>query len=371
MAELLGREERQPTVRVRGVSHAFGAGENRKEVLHGVDLDLLPGEIVIMTGPSGSGKTTLLTLVGALRSVQEGSLSSLGHPLHELRGAELVGVRRSIGFIFQGHNLFESLSARENVNLALELACPERAERDRRSTAVLERLGLGDRLDHKPQALSGGQKQRVAVARALVNSPRLVLADEPTAALDRESGRQVVDLLRSLAHEGGATVLIVTHDSRILDVADRIVNMVDGRIASDAVVGETIAACEFLLRCPLFASHSASTLTEFAQRTSRHRFAVGEALIRQGEAGDRFYVIASGRVSVRTEQDGVTREVTTLGPGDYFGEAALLTGQPRNATVVALEAVETLSLGQEDFREALGLSQTLEQQLRNALYQRR
>mgnify|MGYP003587131544 CR=1 FL=1 len=363
-------EGREPSVKVRGVSHAFGAGESRKEVLHAVDLDLLPGEVVIMTGPSGSGKTTLLTLVGALRSVQEGELTTLGRPLHGLHGAELVAVRRDIGFIFQGHNLFESLTARENVNLALELTCDDRAERDRRSAAILTRLGLGERLEHKPHALSGGQKQRVAVARALVNRPRLVLADEPTAALDQESGRLVVDLLKSLAHDVGATILIVTHDARILDVADRIVNMVDGSVASDAAVQETVVLCEDLLRCPLFSAHSASTLAEFVKRMKRHWYQPGEVLIRQGDVGDRFYLIGRGTVSVRVEEGGESRERAVLGPGDYFGEAALLTGQPRNATVVAVEPVEVFSLDKDDFQKALGMAQTLDQQLRSALYQK-
>jgi putative ABC transport system ATP-binding protein len=365
------RETHGARVCVRGVGHAFGSGETRKAILQEVVLDLFPGEIVIMTGPSGSGKTTLLTLIGALRAVQQGELTTLGRDLHRLRRPELVSARRDIGFIFQAHNLFESLSARENVNLALDLTCPDRAERDRRSAEALTRLGLGERLDYKPQALSGGQRQRVAVARALVNGPRLVLADEPTAALDRDAGRLVVDLLRSLAHEQGTTVLMVTHDSRILDVADRIVNVVDGRVVSDAAVQQTVDLCELLLRCPLFASRPASTLAELAQRMTRHTFGKDEVVIRQGEVGDRFYVLTRGTAAVQREDGGETRVLAQLAPGGYFGETALLTGDRRNATVVALEPLEAFALGKEDFQLAVGRSQTLEEQLRGALSQRR
>src|SRR6266566_9781166 len=220
----------EPTVRVRALNHAFGIEQNRKRVLHDNNLDLMPGEIVIMTGPSGSGKTTLLTLIGALRSVQEGSIFAVGRELRDLSPPQLVEVRRGIGFIFQAHNLFDSLTARENVNMAVELTVRDSRERDRRSAEILTKLGLADRMAYKPQALSGGQRQRVAVARALVNRPKLILADEPTAALDKDSGRHVISILKSLAKEEQATIFIVTHDPRILHVADRIINLTDGRI---------------------------------------------------------------------------------------------------------------------------------------------
>src|SRR5438477_6756663 len=163
----------EPTVRVRALNHAFGVDPNRKRVLHDNNLDLMPGEIVIMTGPSGSGKTTLLTLIGALRSVQEGSIFAVGRELRDLSPPQLVEVRREIGFIFQAHNLFDSLTGRENVNMAIELMVRDPRERDRRSAEILNQLGLGERMGYKPQALSGGQRQRVAVARAVVNRPKL------------------------------------------------------------------------------------------------------------------------------------------------------------------------------------------------------
>lgn len=361
---------KDPTVRISGVNYAYGQGENRKQVLFGNDLELFPGEIIIMTGPSGSGKTTLLTLVGALRKMQEGSINCMGHELGRMGPQELVNVRRGIGFVFQGHNLFESLTARENVCLAIELGACAARERDLRSAEMLSKLGLEHRLDHKPQALSGGQKQRVAIARALVNHPGLILADEPTAALDKETGRQVVDFFRNLATQEHSTILMVTHDNRILDVADRIVNMVDGRIVSNVAVRETVVICEFLRKCPLFSTHTAGTMAELAQRITRRRFSAGDIVFRQGDEGDRFYVIYSGSVEVRVDEEGRQKKSVTLGVGDYFGEVALMTGAARNATVVCKEPVELLSLDKDSFKDTISRIKTLEEQLRDALYHR-
>jgi len=223
-----------PSVQIRHLNFYFGEGELRKQVLYDINLDLYPGQIVILTGPSGSGKTTLLTLIGALRTVQEGSLKVLGQEICGLEARQLVEVRRNIGFIFQAHNLFHSLTARQNVLMSCDLF-PTPHDRQK-AAEILTALGLGDRIDYKPHALSGGQKQRVAIARALVNRPKLILADEPTAALDKKSGREVVNLMQKLAQESGITILMVTHDSRILDVADRIVNLVDGTLQSDVQV---------------------------------------------------------------------------------------------------------------------------------------
>jgi putative ABC transport system ATP-binding protein len=367
---MAARAKPEPAVRVRGLSHSFGLAENRKRVLHENNLELLPGEIIIMTGPSGSGKTTLLTLVGALRSVQEGSVFALGRELSGLNPRELVEVRRGIGFIFQAHNLFDSLTARENVNMAIELTLGDPRERDRRAAEILTKLGLGQRMTHKPQALSGGQKQRVAVARALVNRPKLILADEPTAALDKDSGRDVVEILKTLAAEERATILIVTHDSRILDVADRIINLVDGRIVSDVAVKQAVRVAEFLRKVPLFANQPAAMLAEFGERVKPESFETGETIVRQGEVGDKFYIIESGVVEVTAKKEGAPLTDVMLGPGDFFGEVALLTGAPRNATVIAREPVEVLTLAKEHFDQALQRSKTLEEQLRDALYRR-
>ena len=218
-------------VELRGVNFAFGEGELRRMVLRDVELRVDAGEIVLLTGPSGSGKTTVLTLIGALRAMQEGTASVLGQQLMGAREGQRVALRSRIGFIFQNHNLLGFLTARQNVAMALELH-GDLGEQQRlaRAGEMLTAVGLADHLDKLPAKLSGGQRQRVAVARALVAEPGLILADEPTAALDRVSGQEVVHLLRDLARRRGTPILLVTHDPRILDIADRIVAMEDGRI---------------------------------------------------------------------------------------------------------------------------------------------
>jgi putative ABC transport system ATP-binding protein len=223
----------EPIITIRNVNHYFGTGQLRKQILFDLSADIFPGEIVINTGPSGSGKTTLLTLVGALRSVEEGSLRTLNQELNGASTATLVRVRRSIGFIFQAHNLLDSLTACQNVQMSLELDQSFSKNKVRETcVAMLDAVGLAERVDYYPQQLSGGQKQRVAIARALVSQPKIILADEPTAALDKKSGREVVEILHQLAKQQGCAILMVTHDNRILDVADRILTLEDGRISS-------------------------------------------------------------------------------------------------------------------------------------------
>jgi putative ABC transport system ATP-binding protein len=222
-----------PAIQIRNLNHAFGSGQLRKPTLIEIDLEIAQGEIVLLTGPSGSGKTTLLTLVGALRSVQEGSLKILGQELNSANKRKQIDVRNQIGFIFQSHNLLKCLTAWENVNMSLKLH-PNVSPRDRKARCVemLQAVGLGDRVDYYPENLSGGQKQRVAIARALVSKPRLILADEPTSALDSKTGRTIVEILQRLAKERGCAILLVTHDNRILDIADRVIHMEDGSIRS-------------------------------------------------------------------------------------------------------------------------------------------
>jgi putative ABC transport system ATP-binding protein len=218
---------------IQNLNHYFGQGKLKKQVLFQINLKIIAGEIVILTGPSGSGKTTLLSLIGGLRSVQEGSLQ---HFEKELRGAseeQLVQTRRQIGYIFQAHNLLPFLTARQNVQMSIELQEHLGGrETEERAALILEKVGLGHRIDYYPDSLSGGQKQRVAIARALAGNPPLVLADEPTAALDSKTGRDVVNLMQRLAKEQHRTIVLVTHDNRILDIADRIVHMEDGRLCS-------------------------------------------------------------------------------------------------------------------------------------------
>jgi putative ABC transport system ATP-binding protein len=218
-------------VECEGLSHYYGLGRLRKQVLFDLSLKVGQGEIVILTGPSGSGKTTLLSLCGGLRTVQEGELTILDYNISGASEKELYQVRRRMGFIFQAHNLHRSLSAVQNVAMGLEVQQPlPRQERERQALVMLEHIGMADHGHKYPEELSGGQKQRVAIARALVHQPKLVLADEPTAALDKHTGREVVDLMSTLAHEHGTTIILVTHDNRILDVADRILSMEDGRL---------------------------------------------------------------------------------------------------------------------------------------------
>ncbi len=220
-------------IRLSGVSFAYEKGDLARPVLRDVDLAVDPGEIVLLTGPSGSGKTTLLTLIGALRSMQTGSCVVLGQELMGAKERQLVALRRRIGFIFQSHNLLGFLTARQNVAMSLELdPASNEASRLERASELLDAVGLAERADAVPAQLSGGQRQRVAVARALAGDPGLILADEPTAALDRKSGQEVVTLLRDLAKSRGVPILMVTHDPRILDIADRIVAMEDGKITS-------------------------------------------------------------------------------------------------------------------------------------------
>jgi putative ABC transport system ATP-binding protein len=222
----------EPVISIQNLDHYFGQGQLRKQVLFDINLDINAGEIIIMTGPSGSGKTTLLTLIGGLRSAQSGSLRVLGRELCGASAAQLTLARRSNGYIFQAHNLHGSLTALQNVKMGLELHKEITTEEmQKRSITLLEQVGLGERRNYYPDDLSGGQKQRVAIARALVAEPKIVLADEPTAALDKKSGRDVVELMQRLAKEHSCTILLVTHDNRILDIADRIIYLEDGRLA--------------------------------------------------------------------------------------------------------------------------------------------
>lgn len=366
------RETPSSAVRVAGLNHYFGEGESRNQVLYDNNIEIAPGELVIMTGPSGSGKTTLLTLIGALRSVQEGRVEILGHDLTGLAAGDLIEVRRNVGFIFQAHNLFDSLSVYENVKMAMQLVGVPPGQMRERGTAILSRLGLGHRIDYKPKALSGGQRQRVAVARALVNRPRLVFADEPTAALDKDASRNVVTLLKQLASEDGATIMMVTHDNRILEFADRIVNMVDGRIVSDVILRDAVMICEFLKTVDLFKDLTPNQITNVAEQMRKRRYGDGESIIKQGEIGEEFFLLAEGEVAVNILKSGEprARRVATLKRGDFFGERALITGEPRNATIVADGEVEAFILDKDAFQKALATSASFKDQLVNVYFQR-
>ena len=429
-ARIVGR----PRVQVESVNHYFGDGEARKQALHENCLEVRAGEIVIMTGPSGSGKTTLLTLVGTLRTVMEGSLKVLGQQLNpagmngrsigdllrptlgrswNLAAAPLglpqittenrfdrmiTRLRLDLGFIFQAHNLFESLTAYENVMMAAELAGMDRNEADERIRYLLTRLKLAEHMHKKPGAMSGGQKQRVAIARGLVHSPRLILADEPTAALDAESGREVVTLFQELSstprhprpgernsgeQNNGEpdtdppAIIMVTHDNRILDVADRIVNMVDGHIKTDSAVREAENkvlglqnAAAQLEDTTLFTDLTPATLLQISEMMGIDTAEPGDVIIKQGDEGDLFYLIDEGQVDIVKTIDGKDEVVAQLGAGQHFGEVALIEDKPRNATVIATEPCRFFTIRKAVFENVLKSSPSLDQELRQTMANR-
>jgi putative ABC transport system ATP-binding protein len=228
-------------IAVRGVSKTYAQGAAAMRALDAVDLDVRAGELMLLMGPSGSGKTTLLSIMGCILRPSGGTLRILGRDVAALGERDLPRIRLDhIGFVFQGFNLFPTLTAAQNVALALDLKGVPKREARGRAVELLERVGLGAKTDEYPADLSGGQKQRVAIARAIAGDPPIVLADEPTAALDTHSGHAVMELLQSLAHDRLRAVVVVTHDSRMLGYADRTVQIEDGRIVSDTKSGERL-----------------------------------------------------------------------------------------------------------------------------------
>jgi putative ABC transport system ATP-binding protein len=236
----------RPTIAVRDLTKSYESGAVSSQVLKGIDLDVHPGELLLLMGPSGSGKTTLLSIMGCVIRPSGGSVQLGGVEVSLMREAELPAIRlANIGFVFQGFNLFPTLTAGENVGLALDLKGIRGNAARQRALELLERVGMQHKFDAYPADLSGGQKQRIAIARALAHDPPAVLADEPTAALDAESGRNVMQMLSGLARERKRAVVIVTHDGRLAAYANRIVHMQDGRLAggSPAIHGEAISDC--------------------------------------------------------------------------------------------------------------------------------
>ena len=225
-----------PAISVRGLTKSYAFGSSASLALDGVDLDVNRGELMLLMGPSGSGKTTLLSIMGCIIRPTAGSVRVAGTEVTGLKEADLPAVRLAhIGFVFQAFNLFPTLSAGENIGLALDLKGIRGKAARLRAAELLERVGLADKFNSKPADLSGGQKQRVAIARALAHDPAIVLADEPTAALDTRSGHVVMTLLKGLARERGRAIVIVTHDARLLEYADRIVQIEDGTVMSDSL----------------------------------------------------------------------------------------------------------------------------------------
>jgi putative ABC transport system ATP-binding protein len=225
--------EQQPVVRCLGLTKHYGEGAAAVAALRGIDLEVRRGELLMILGPSGCGKTTLLSIITAILDQDEGRCEVLGRELRELGDAERIRFRgRAIGFLFQAFNLLPALSALENVTIPLLLNGVARKAAEQRAKSLLDEVGLGGRSAALPSQLSGGQQQRVAIARALVHEPQLVVCDEPTSNLDHRSGQEMMYLLRDAANASERTLIVVTHDNRILDFADRIAQMEDGRIVS-------------------------------------------------------------------------------------------------------------------------------------------
>ena len=355
---------KERAVQAEGVSYWYGEGETRSQVLFENSIEIGCGEVVIMTGPSGSGKTTLLTLIGALRRVQQGRLIVLNRDLSALDEHGAVELRKEIGFIFQSHNLFSSLTALENVRMATALRPSSVREMNERSARILEQLGLGDRLNHLPAQLSGGQRQRVAIARALVNRPALVLADEPTAALDAESGQTVLGLLRKLA-DGmeRTTVLIVTHDQRVIDHADRVVNMMGGRIINNSLTRMTVRIARALSQSEVLKGLSEATLTKIASVMTVETRQKGETIVQEGEPGDRYYLIGSG--VAEAYKGGAYQEELYFGEG--FGTISSFFHRPIPQTIRAKTDMELYVISQADFERVLSTDKSFENRVRSLM----
>lgn len=260
------------------VTKTFTTGSTTITAVDHLDLRIAPGELVIIMGPSGSGKSTLLQIIGALLSPTSGTVELNGRRLDALSHPELADLRLTeIGFIFQGFNLLDALNATDNVAAPAALAGDPRSSRRRRARSLLDQLGLADRAHHRPDQLSGGEKQRVAIARALVNDPALILADEPTANLDAASGYQVLHLLQDIAQRTGKTVLIVTHDHRITDAADRLLWLADGvlhdRQADFATATDPVCGMEIIIdRAATTRTTDDDTILWFCSQLCAHKY---------------------------------------------------------------------------------------------------
>lgn len=343
-------------VAIQKLNHYYREGKEHKQVLFDINLTIKTGETLFLTGESGSGKTTLISLIGCLRSIQEGSLKILGQELQGAQEKQLMKLRRHLGYIFQHFNLLDFMTIRQNVQVSLELQEDFEPHQARlQSEAILKEIGLGYRINAYPRELSGGQKQRVAIARALVHRPKLVLADEPTAALDSKTGREVVELIQRLAKQQGSAVLIVTHNTRMFDVADRIVRIEDGRLG----IGY---AEQLSLVLPTLTDQQ---LTEIAPNVELRTYEPGLTIIKQGDTSCEFYMLVKGTVEV-TQQNGDSTPVLLgrLGEGDFFGEMCMLTGNKRTASVHATpdSEVKVMVMRRETF-----LKMVSESKLTNAI----
>ena len=305
---------------VKSLTVEFTSGGYKIRPLNGFSFEGDDGQLVVLLGPSGCGKTTMLSCLAGLLKPASGSIHFNNEEVTALRGGALAAYRRhSVGVVFQAFNLIPSLSARANVMVPLRLAGVPRKEARERATALLARVGLTERINHRPAQMSGGQQQRVAIARALVQDPPLVLADEPTAHLDYIQVEGILRLLRDLARPG-RMVVVATHDERITNLADNVVELV-----------------------PLLPA---------AQREPREvALGAGEFLFRQGEPSDLVYLIQSGEIEIlREKSDGEEEHVTVIGPGGYFGELGPMLNLPRSASARALQPTVLTGHSVQQFR---------------------
>ena len=305
---------------VKSLTVEFTSGGYKIRPLNGFSFEGDDGQLVVLLGPSGCGKTTMLSCLAGLLKPASGSIHFNDEEVTALRGGALAAYRRqTVGVVFQAFNLIPSLSARANVMVPLRLAGVPRKEARERATALLARVGLTERINHRPAQMSGGQQQRVAIARALVQDPPLVLADEPTAHLDYIQVEGILRLLRDLARPG-RMVVVATHDERITNLADKVVELV-----------------------PLLPA---------AQREPREvTLGAGEFLFRQGEPSDLVYLIQSGEIEIlREKSDGEEEHVTVIGPGGYFGELGPMLNLPRSASARALQPTVLTGHSVQQFR---------------------
>lgn len=363
------------SIAIDNLEHYYGEGETRSHILKDIDLNVTGGEIVMIKGPSGCGKTTLLTLVGTLRTICEGSIKTLGTELNGLSNQGIIEMRKKMGFIFQAHNLFESLTAYQNVNMACELTGAHRdSATKKRIEELLTQLGLGERIHYKPKSLSGGQKQRVAVARGLIHNPPIVLADEPTAALDATSTRIVTGLFRQMADEFNTTILVVTHDDKVSEVADRILTFDIGFIKRNTLIEKAELIGEILMTVEkksesgagLFNTQDTSEITEVADQMELRQYQPGDDIIRQGEPGEHFFILAGGTVEILVDGN----RVNTIEEGSFFGEVALMEDVMRTATVRALTPTVCFALHKTDFTRIVKRSKSFSEGIRKAISSR-
>ena len=322
----------QDIIKIQNLNHYYQEGKKTKQVLFNITAEIHPREVVILTGESGSGKSTLLSLIGCLRSVQEGSLKVLGYELNGSSEKERIYLRRRLGYVFQHFNLLDFMNVEQNILVSLEQQTdfsPQEAVKKTRE--IIEAVGLIEHIKDYPRELSGGQKQRVAIARALVHRPPLLLADEPTASLDRRTGRESIELITSLAKEQGSAVLIVTHDNRIFGVGDRIIHIEDGQLNIGYKEGLSVA----------LPGLTESQLHDLIPELTILTYQPGDLIIRQGDVSDKFYILIEGEADViKEDENSPPKFLKRLHVNSYFGEVGLLHGVKRTATVRAADDIK-------------------------------